>query len=74
MTVHDTIPVRGTGPLAHIGSALARFFIHVSENSANARAAREAQRLFGLSDAELAKEGVARNQILHRAFGPRIWL
>jgi len=59
-------------PLAGIGSAIAGAFVFLGDNSRGARAAREAERLYAMSDAELAEIGLHRDQILYRAFGPMI--
>lgn len=74
MTVHAVSPARSRGLLADIGQRVARIFTQMVENSTNARAAREAQRLWAMSDDELAAIGIPRDQILYRTFGPGIWL
>lgn len=61
-------------PLAGIGSALASAIVFLGDNSRGARAAREAERLYAMSDAELAEIGLHRDQILYRAFGPMIYI
>lgn len=69
-TTHS-IPLRF---LTTTGAALSSAFMFLAENSRGARAAREAQRLSALTDAELAALGLRRNEILSRAFGPFIHL
>ena len=74
MTVHAINHSRSHGLLAGIGRGVARFFDRLLANSPNVHAAREAQRLWAMSDAELAAIGIPRDQILYRTLGPRIWL
>jgi hypothetical protein len=54
--------------IAAIGEAARRFGAAVAANSEAMRCSREAERLFGLSDAELAKLGLTRDRIVHHAF------
>jgi hypothetical protein len=60
--------------VAAIGSALQRAFNLLERSSRGARAAAEAERLFAMTDAELARMGLRRSDILHHAFGPRLYL
>jgi hypothetical protein len=70
VTTHTIFP----GFFARIGTAIADAFVYLVENSQGARAALAAQRLFALSDEELAARGIRREEILSRTFGPRIHL
>lgn len=49
---------------------LARMIRGMSGASRAAGCAREAERLYGLSDADLAREGLTRDRILAHAFRP----
>jgi hypothetical protein len=57
---------------SHAG--LAGFLESLSTSSGLGRRAALAQRLWALSDQELAARGVSRDRILHRAFGPYLHL
>lgn len=66
-----------TGPrtrLARLGDRLARLAVRLVENSELNRRAEVAQRLSALSDAELARRGLRREDILRHAFGPMLAL
>jgi len=60
--------------LARIGHRLAAAAEAMSNASRLARAAREAQALYRLSDTELARRGLRRDQIAHHVFGPYLYL
>lgn len=66
ITTRTASPIRAL--LAGAGTALSRLFDTLAGASAAARCAREAERLFALSDAELARRGLTRDQIIHHAF------
>lgn len=51
-----------------IASRTRRLFVALGQNSRGGRAAREAERLSRLSDAELAHLGVPRDRIVLHAF------
>lgn len=44
------------------------FFTAIAEASGPAQCAREAERLFAMSDAELAKRGLTRDTVVQHAF------
>jgi hypothetical protein len=54
--------------IAGIGDALVNAYVKLSRRSPAARCAEEAERLFALSDAELAKLGLTRDRVIHHAF------
>ena len=53
---------------AGIGDAFVRAYVGLCKRSPAARCAQEAERLFALSDAELAKLGLTRDRVIHHAF------
>jgi hypothetical protein len=59
-----------TSLLGLIGYGLHSAFRTLSEASHGIRCAREAQRLSALSDLDLARMGIRRDQIFERAFAP----
>ncbi len=67
MTAHATsTPARGVfGSILAAARNVGAFLI---DNSDAMRCRREAERLFALSDAELAKLGLTRDRIIHHAF------
>ena len=59
-------PIRSAlAPVLAAGRALYGVLVTASRA---AQCAREAERLFGLSDAELARQGLRRDQIVQHAF------
>ncbi len=54
--------------LAGLGDAIAGFIEAIARSSHAARCAEEAERLFALSDAELARRGLTRDRIIQHAF------
>ncbi len=70
MTAQTTAQAPVRPVLARLGATALRFMTAFASASHAARCAREAERLFALSDAELARRGMTRDQIIHRAFGP----
>lgn len=72
MTVQSTnaTPIRSVfAPVAALGRGVYGLF---ATTAAALRCAREAERLFGLSDAELAKLGLRRDAIVQHAFSTYI--
>ncbi len=69
MTAHvNTAPAPLRGTIEALGRA-ARAFGAILVNSSHAmRCNREAERLFRLSDGELARLGLTRDRIVHHAF------
>lgn len=53
---------------SRIWNALLRAFETLAEGSYGMRRAREAERLFELSDAELARRGLTRDRIIQHTF------
>ena len=74
MTTQATIHSPTIRPFAGIAAAFQYAFAFLERNSRGARGAREAERLFAMSDAELAELGISRDRILFHAFGPQICL
>ena len=67
MTAHVTrAPERSL--FRSIGAAVTRFGNVLAESSGAMRCSREAERLFELSDDELAKLGLTRDRIIQHAF------
>lgn len=67
MTTHAiAYPARSVGQ--RIVAFLAAAGAVMADSTHGARCAREAERLFGLSDAELAKRGLTRDGIVAHAF------
>jgi hypothetical protein len=66
LTPDASFPVRplSAGP----GAAFVRAMRRLSGGSQAARCAAEAERLFALSDAELARRGLSRDRVLSHAF------
>lgn len=60
--------IRSPGSVARIAGALRHFGRIIADSSGAARSAREAERLFRLSDAELARMGLTRDRVIHHAF------
>jgi hypothetical protein len=58
----------GPGPLAGIGARFMSGVKAISNASRGARCLREAERLSRLSDDELARRGLKRDQIVQHAF------
>lgn len=54
--------------LEAIGDRLLRILVAIGERSGPARAARKAERLFALSEAELATLGLRREDVVEHAF------
>jgi hypothetical protein len=54
--------------LAVIGDKLAGAYMAIAETSSAARCAQEAERLFALSDEELARRGLTRDRVIQHAF------
>lgn len=71
MTGHEN-PVRSL--LDTISAALTRTVLAMAESSRAGKGAREYQRLSALSDAELARIGLRRDDIMRHAFGPTVWI
>lgn len=71
MTAH-TATATTTSPLGGIfrrtGAFLRGVATTIAETSDLARCAHQAERLAGLSDSELARRGIAREQIIQHAF------
>jgi hypothetical protein len=63
-----------TGRFAGSGAAFIRAMQRLSSRSRIARCAAEAERLFALSDAELARRGLTRDRVLTHAFAPFLHL
>jgi hypothetical protein len=70
MTATTTTARPARPVLGRIRSAAAAAFNALAEYSQAAQCAREAQRLFAMSDGELAKRGLTRDRIIQHAFGP----
>jgi hypothetical protein len=51
-----------------IGASVLDAFVALGRRSPAARCAEEAERLFALSDAELARKGLTRDRVIHHAF------
>ena len=68
-TINTHIPARQSGIL----SRLAALFVWLGETSDGARAARYAGRLAQMSDEELSKLGIKRDEIVAHAFRNLIW-
>lgn len=67
MTAHvTTAPARTV--LDTLSDLVARLGRALVDNSDAMRCKREADRLFAMSDAELATLGVTRDRVIHRAF------
>ncbi|MEM7270069.1 MAG: DUF1127 domain-containing protein [Pseudomonadota bacterium] len=64
----------GAPLLAGLGARLSDWFVRLGECSTMARRAREAEALFDLSDEELAKRGLRREEIGYKIFGPNYGL
>ncbi len=60
----------GRGFFASLGESLLALIEAVGSASHAGRCAREAERLFALSDAELARRGLTRDRVIPHAFGP----
>jgi hypothetical protein len=54
--------------LSAIGSAIGEAYVALARRSPAARCAEEAERLFALSDEELARMGLTRDRVIHHAF------
>jgi len=63
----ETLTARRS-PLATIGVAIGDFFLRIAHRSPAARCAQEAERLFALSDADLARLGLTRDRVIQHAF------
>jgi uncharacterized protein YjiS (DUF1127 family) len=63
--IQTSAPVAGTGFLRHIGESILTFFVNIAE--ANSRV-REAERLNAMTDAELEKIGLKREDIARHVF------
>lgn len=74
MTAHVTTPSLAQRSLAATGSTLRSIFDALARNSRGARSAREAERLFAMSDEELGRLGIDRRNIIYHAFGPHIFI
>lgn len=61
MTIADHLP-------RPIGGRLLRLLVRIGETSVPAERARYAERLFAMSDAELAGRGLSRKGIIRHAF------
>jgi hypothetical protein len=66
---HPAHPVFG-----RIRSAAAAVFSALAEYNHAAHCAREAERLFRMSEQELAKRGLTRDRMVHHAFGPYLYI
>jgi hypothetical protein len=67
--IDTTFPTRHpTGSLATLRDRLGRVFDAVLEASPGMRCLREAERLSALPDSELARLGIARDDIVRHAF------
>jgi hypothetical protein len=53
---------------AGLGDALANAYVKLCQSSPAARCAEEAERLFALSDEDLAKLGLTRDRVIYHAF------
>ena len=77
-TIIQTAPRRaaGKGALARIGAGIAAGFAAVvrflCDLSDARKCAEDVQRLMALSDAELARRGIRRDEIVAYAFGNRM--
>jgi hypothetical protein len=67
---NDTTTAPG-GLFTGLGRRLAAFAEWMIESSDLNRRTRIAQRYFAMSDEELARRGLRRDEIIHRIFGPR---
>ncbi len=74
MTTYAATPTLAQRTLTATGSTLRSIFFFLMHNSRGARSAREAERLSAMSDEDLARLGIRRDEILYRAFGPLIYL
>lgn len=70
MTAQARTTVPGHSILAGITRGARFVFDMFAHASIGARCAREAERLSAMSDAELARRGLRRDQIIRHAFGP----
>lgn len=68
MTAQSTNATPRQSVLAPLAAAGRRFWEFALTHSAGARCAREAERLSALSDAELARIGLRREDIVRHAF------
>lgn len=67
MTAHlNSTPSRGL--LAPIADGVRRLGSVLAETSDLMRCKREAERLFAMSDADLAKRGLTRDRVINHAF------
>lgn len=57
-----------------VGNAVLNWMTRIGDRSQQAAAAREFQKLNALSDAELAKRNLSRDQLLDRCFGARLYV
>jgi hypothetical protein len=60
--------------LSDIVTLVEGYMTRISRSSAGYFYAREAERLFGLTDAELADMGLSRDRIVRHAFGGIVFL
>lgn len=72
MSVHSTNLQASRSAFAAIGTALGAAFARIAETAAAYRraaaAAREAEFLYGLSDAKLAERGLSRDKVAEHIF------
>jgi len=68
MTAQTTVHDATRRIFAGVGTAITAIGETIANASQAARCAREAERLFALSDLELARRGLARDQIIQHAF------
>lgn len=74
MTTQTTTQSAARAPFASLGQKLLGILEILSNGSRLAGAAKEAERLFSLSDAELARRGLKRDEIVQHVFGPYLYL
>ena len=58
----------GRSPIEALGEALRTALTFIGRNSPGARCAQEADRLFALTDAELAEMNLTRDRVVQHAF------
>jgi hypothetical protein len=68
MTTQTTTRLSGRSILVSLGDTLAAIADTLAETGDLARCSREAERLFALSDEELARRGLTRDRVINYAF------
>jgi hypothetical protein len=68
MNSHVDAPALPRSVLSRIGDAVRAFCDILADSSTGMACAREADRLFALSDEELARLGLTRDRVINHAF------